>query len=77
VRVAGGEEVTIARAGVPIARLVCVQPERLRRPLDLDRGVYEVPEDFDAPLPAEILAAFSGKPPKGSRRHRKGRRRRR
>ncbi len=76
-RVAGGEEITIARAGVPIARLVSVEPERVRRPLDLDRGVYEVPEDFDAPLPAEILAAFNGKPSKGSRWVRKSGRRRR
>ena len=67
-RVAGGEEITIARAAVPIACLVSVEPERVRRPLDLDRGVYEVPGDFDAPLPAEILAAFNGKPSKGAGR---------
>ncbi len=76
-RVAAGEEITIARAGVPIARLVSVEAERVRRPLDLDRGVYEVPEDFDAPLPAEILAAFNGKPSEGSRRIRKSGRGRR
>ncbi len=76
-RVAGGEEITIARAGVPIARLVSVEPERVRRPLDLDRGEYEVPEDFDAPLPAEILAAFNGRPSKGSSQVRKSVRRRR
>lgn len=76
-RVAAGEEITIARAGVPIARLVSVEPKRVRRPLDLDRGVYEVPEDFDAPLPAEILAAFQGKPSKGRRRDRQTKRRER
>ncbi len=57
-RVAGGEEITIARAGQPIARLVAIEPKPGRRPLDLDRGLLEVPEDFDAPLPADLLAAF-------------------
>ena len=76
-RVAAGEEITIARAGVPIARLVALEAARARRPLDLDRGVYAVPEDFDAPLPPEILAGFNGKPTKGSRRDRKAGRRER
>jgi prevent-host-death family protein len=76
-RVASGEEVTIARAGVPIARLVALEEARALRPLDLDRGVYAVPEDFDAPLPPEILAGFNGKPSKGNRRDRKGGRRER
>ncbi len=65
-RVAGGEEITIARAGQPIARLVAVEPKQARRPLDLDRGLYDVPEDFDAPLPAKVLAAFGEKQPKRS-----------
>jgi len=76
-RVAAGEEITIARAGVPIARLVALEAARARRPLDLDRGVYEVPEDFDAPLPPEILAGFNGKLLKGSRHDRKAGRRER
>lgn len=62
-RVAGGEEITIARASVPIARLVPVERQRVPRPLDLDRGRFKVPEDFDAPLPGATLAAFRGQPP--------------
>jgi antitoxin (DNA-binding transcriptional repressor) of toxin-antitoxin stability system len=73
--VAAGEEITIARAGVPIARLVALETARARRPLDLDRGVYAVPEDFDAPLPREILAGFNGKPRQAGRRGRKAGRR--
>jgi prevent-host-death family protein len=46
-----GEEIIIARAGVPIARLVSIQRGRGPFPLGLDRGKCEVPEDFDAPLP--------------------------
>ena len=55
--VEGGEEVVIARAGKPVARLVSLQ--RPRR-LGLLRGRLTVPEDFDAPLPEEVLAAFEG-----------------
>jgi len=56
-----GEEVIIARAGVPIARLVAIKREGSPFPLGLDRGAFEVPEDFDAPLPPDVIAAFEGK----------------
>jgi prevent-host-death family protein len=69
-----GEEIIIARAGVPIARLVSVNQEKARRPMDLDRGVCEVPEDFDAPLPSDVAALFEGKAPsKTDRAKRKSR----
>jgi prevent-host-death family protein len=58
-RVAGGEEIVIARAGVPVARLVPVE-ERPKRVFGGDRGRFEVPEDFDAPLPEEIVRGFEG-----------------
>lgn len=32
-----------------------------RRPSGLRRGDFEVPEDFDAPLPDEILEQFEGR----------------
>lgn len=54
-----GEEVIIARAGRPVARLVPIA-EVGRRVLGRDRGAFTVPEDFDDPLPAEILAGFTG-----------------
>ena len=56
-RVAAGEEIVIARGGRPIARLVPVE-RRERRVLGQDRGVFEVPDDFDAPLPPEVIRAF-------------------
>lgn len=59
-RVANGEEIIIARAGEPIARLVRIQPERATRPLGMDEGSVKIAEDFDAPLPAELLAQFLG-----------------
>ena len=57
VRVAGGEEIVIARAGKPIARLVSVEPKP-QRVIGQDDGLFEIPEDFDAPLPDEFLAFF-------------------
>jgi prevent-host-death family protein len=58
-RVAAGEEVTIARAGVPVARLVAVEP-KAKRPLGFARGQVWVADDFDAPLPDDLLAEFYG-----------------
>lgn len=56
-RVAGGEEIVIARAGKPIARLVPIEP-KTRRVIGQDDGLFEIPDDFDAPLPDEVLALF-------------------
>lgn len=56
-RVAGGEEIVIARAGRPVARLVPVEPKP-ERIIGQDDGLFEVPDDFDAPLPDEVLALF-------------------
>ena len=51
-----GEEIVIARAGEPVARLVPFTGPH--RELGLDRGRVTIPEDFDAPLPPEILDTF-------------------
>jgi len=63
-RVAAGEEITIANRGVPVARLVPVPAEGATRKLGLFRGQMTIPEDFDAPLPEDILDAFGGKVPR-------------
>ncbi len=60
-RVANGEEVIIARAGVPVARLVAVEPQKPKvRPLGFARGEVWIAEDFDAPLPDQLLKQFYG-----------------
>ncbi|MDR0342745.1 MAG: type II toxin-antitoxin system Phd/YefM family antitoxin [Nocardiopsaceae bacterium] len=56
-RVSAGEEIVIARNGEPLARLIPVQ-SRGPRQLGIDDGRFEVPADFDAPLPDELLDAF-------------------
>jgi prevent-host-death family protein len=70
-RVAAGEEVVIARSGVPVARLVPVEPEKKDiRPLGFDRGRIWIADDFDAPLPDDLLKAFyGGEIPKPERKH--------
>lgn len=57
-RVAGGEEIIIARSGTPIARLVAIENKESVRPLDFARDEVFVAADFDAPLPEEVLSAF-------------------
>jgi prevent-host-death family protein len=61
-RVAAGEEIVIAKAGKPIARLVPFRKLKGKRPLGMDKGLFHVPGDFDAPLPEDLLAAFEGEP---------------
>jgi prevent-host-death family protein len=60
-RVELGEEIVIANRGVPVAKLVPI-PHHLDRRVGMgcDRGLFQVPTDFNADLPAELLAAFEG-----------------
>jgi prevent-host-death family protein len=58
-RVAAGEEIVIAKAGKPIARLSPVTTSG-KRVLGLDKGRVFIADDFDAPLPEEILREFEG-----------------
>ena len=57
-RVAAGEEIIIERADKPTARLVPYQDLSLDRVPGLFEGQIKIAEDFDAPLPEEILRAF-------------------
>lgn len=59
-RVALGEEIIIASRGVPVAKLVPFENEQSSRPLGIDRGKFTVPDDFNDPLPDEILNGFYG-----------------
>jgi prevent-host-death family protein len=57
-RVAAGEEVIITKAGRPVARLVPLEPAHGPRSLGIDSGRLRIAEDFDAPLPPELLEPF-------------------
>ena len=57
-RVAAGEEVVIAKAGKPVARLVPVGAPKRARTLGRDKGKVVIADDFDGPLPEDLLSAF-------------------
>ena len=59
-RVERGEEIIIARAGRPAAMLVPLASRRGRRKLGALDGRFDIPDDFNTPLPAALLKAFSG-----------------
>ena len=59
-RVTAGEEIVIARAGKPVARLVAVAEPPRPRELGRDRGKIWIADDFDT-LDPEILADFEGR----------------
>jgi prevent-host-death family protein len=59
--VEAGEEIIIARAGTPVARLTGMAQAQPRQ-LGILKGKIVVADDFDAPLPEDVLAAFEGHP---------------
>ncbi len=60
-----GEEIVISRAAKPVARLVAFEPgserqvDTKRDCFGVDTSGWTVPDDFDAPLPDEILDLFT------------------
>ena len=57
-RVSAGEEVIIARAGKPIARLVPIIERPQKRVPGSAKGKVFISPDFDAPLPESVLEDF-------------------
>ena len=62
-RAAEGEEIIIAKAGRPLARLVPLAQRTGPRPLGLLAGEVRVGPDFDDPLPTVVHEAFERKLP--------------
>jgi prevent-host-death family protein len=60
--VAAGEDIVIAKDGTPLARLVPYQQEGKVRELGFARGRIKVSDDFDAPLPTDLLEEFDAGP---------------
>jgi prevent-host-death family protein len=61
-RAAAGEEIVIAKAGKPKAKLVRIREEaKPREPKDL-LGISFIADDFDEPLPPDLRKAFEGEP---------------
>jgi antitoxin (DNA-binding transcriptional repressor) of toxin-antitoxin stability system len=60
-RVAAGETLVIVAAGKPVAEVKpIIAPAKPLRPFGLCAGEFTVPDDFDQPLPEDILKAFEG-----------------
>jgi prevent-host-death family protein len=57
-RVAMGEEVVIAKAGTPVAKLIPVKSARPKFKFGSAKGEFVVPDDFNDPLPKEIEDLF-------------------
>jgi prevent-host-death family protein len=55
-----GEDVIISKAGKPLARIIPYQAEKKSRTPGYWKDRVKMADDFDAPLPAEILAGFLG-----------------
>ena len=53
-----GEEVIVAKAGKPVVRLVPMDAPRKPRQPGSARGMVTMSDDFDDPLPDEMLKAF-------------------
>jgi len=58
VRVELGEEIILARAGKPVARLAPMERKSVKRRLGSAAGEFQTPDDFNAPLPPEIEETF-------------------
>jgi prevent-host-death family protein len=59
---AKGDEFVIAKNGRPMAKLVPYKPVSRRKP-GKARGKIRISADFNAPLPADVIAGFLGRPP--------------
>lgn len=55
-----GEEIIIAKAGKPAARLVPLREAVRKIQFGLMQGEVEIAENFDAPLPEDVLTGFEG-----------------
>jgi len=57
-RVERGEEIVIARAGKPVAKLVPIEPRARRGMGGKYKGQIWMSDDFDEPLPWQIFPGF-------------------
>ena len=58
--VASGEEVIIAKAGKPVARISQIEKSGPKIRFGVLKGKVKVSEDFDAPLSDDLLSEFEG-----------------
>jgi prevent-host-death family protein len=59
--VRNGKEIVIAKSGKPMAKLTRISPARPVRKPGFLKGKITIADNFDAPLPEDLLDAFEGK----------------
>ena len=57
---AAGKDVVIGRNGKPLVRITRLDEPTPRIRFGVLKGKVKIAKDFDAPLPADILAGFEG-----------------
>lgn len=57
---AAGDDIVIAKAGRPVARLTRLERKASKRRLGLLDGRFRIPEDFNRPLSEEVVRSFEG-----------------
>jgi prevent-host-death family protein len=60
-RASSGETIVLTRNGKPKALLTPLERPLKQRRFGAGKGRWEIPDDFDAPLPDDLLDAFEGK----------------
>ncbi len=60
-RAAGGEDVVVSRNGKPLVRITRLEAPKRRIRFGVLKGKLSIPQDFDAPLPVDVLAGFEGR----------------
>jgi prevent-host-death family protein len=63
-RVVAGEEILISRGDQPVAKLVPIAPPTARREPGTSKGELWIADDFNAPLPDDLLDLVEGRRPK-------------
>lgn len=60
-KAASGEDVVVSRNGKPLVRITRLEEHKRRIKFGVLKGKLTVPEDFDEPLPDEVLGGFEGR----------------
>lgn len=56
-----GREIIIAKSGKPVAKLVPLKPKKTKVRFGILKGKVSLADDFEEPLPEEIIDLFEGK----------------
>lgn len=60
-KAAAGEDVVVSRNGKPLVRITRLEGPKRRVKFGVLKGKLNVPADFDAPLPDDVLGGFAGR----------------